>query len=587
MDHLTRWWQSFKTRAFHVKSELKKDSEMGNEDLFRSLGALDLVLMGVGGSIGAGIFVLTGIAARTAGPGVVISFAIAAVACIFNALCYAELASRFAVSGSAYLYAILAYGELPALAVGINLLVDYHVGAAAISRSMSVYFVKMLNGWGIGVPKEIGDYQVNDIISLSALAPVFLMLITLVLIRGVKESKWTNFALTSTKILIVLLIVFGGLTKVQTSNWTNFVPKGPSSIFSATSTVFFSYIGFDVVANAAEEAHNPKRNLPIGIVASLVICALLYCSTTLVITGLTPYENISKSAPLSDAMTTAGLKWGQQVINIGATVGLGTTLLTGMYAQSRLYLSIARDGLLPEQLGYVSERSHVPVIAQVWCGVIAAALATPFDVENLAKILSIGIMSAYSVVCISILSFRTSNNRSLLWWVFGFGILMLGTSIAVKLSAAFYISVPLLVLALLTWIPIFTRFSFDVASSSSYLCPLVPLTPLIGLGSNIFMAVQLHWAAWARLLVVCVLVVGVYAGRAWKLRNDMLEIDEAMDSLVGDEAKKRVINLEAEKGHKIEAKEILDFSHEIPGERDDSSGLIHGSGPSGKRRSFV
>jgi len=373
---------------------------------------------------------------------------------------------------------------------------------------MSVYFVKMLNGWHVQIPSEFGEYEVNSAVNVSVLAPFFLCVFTIILVRGVKESKWTNLVLTSLKIFIVLLVVIGGASKVEASNWTPLAPKGASSIFSATSTVFFSYIGFDVVANAAEEARNPSRDLPIAIVSSLGICALLYCLVSLILTGLVPYQDISESAPLSDALSTAKLAWGQQMINIGATVGLGTTLLTGMYAQSRLYLSITRDGLLPQILGHVSGTLRVPVFAQIWCGIIAALLATPFDVEALSKFLSIGIMLAYSLVCWSILSFRSAHNRPALGWIGCYSLLALCMSISIRLQFPFYVSVILVAATLFTWIPIF-RFPFDAAvpersggggmiaqsSQTTYRCPFVPLIPLLGLGSNIFMAVQLHWEA--------------------------------------------------------------------------------------------
>jgi len=546
---ISLFWKAFVAYAFRVKNiqSAGGNRQHDEEELIRSLSVLDLIMMGVGGSIGAGIFVLTGIAAREAGPAIIISFGLAAAACILNALCYAEMSSRFAVSGSAYLYTILAFGEFPALLVGINLLFDYHVGAATISRSMSVYFVKMLNGWHVQIPSEFGEYEVNSAVNVSVLAPFFLCVFTIILVRGVKESKWTNLVLTSLKIFIVLLVVIGGASKVEASNWTPLAPKGASSIFSATSTVFFSYIGFDVVANAAEEARNPSRDLPIAIVSSLGICALLYCLVSLILTGLVPYQDISESAPLSDALSTAKLAWGQQMINIGATVGLGTTLLTGMYAQSRLYLSITRDGLLPQILGHVSGTLRVPVFAQIWCGIIAALLATPFDVEALSKFLSIGIMLAYSLVCWSILSFRSAHNRPALGWIGCYSLLALCMSISIRLQFPFYVSVILVAATLFTWIPIF-RFPFDAAvpersggggmiaqsSQTTYRCPFVPLIPLLGLGSNIFMAVQLHWEAWVRLGVVSLLVLCLYIYRAWSVRATAMHGSGSGDTYVYD-----------------------------------------------------
>mmetsp|Transcript_11237 Transcript_11237/g.27628 ORF Transcript_11237/g.27628 Transcript_11237/m.27628 type:complete len:613 (-) Transcript_11237:32-1870(-) len=540
-DNMTqgRWplWNQFVSQAFRTKSLNQID--IGHEELSRSLSVIDLTLMGVGGSIGAGIFVLTGVAARQAGPAVVFSFALAAFGCTLDALCYAELASRFPVSGSAYLYTLLSFGELPALAVGINLLFDYHVGAAAIARSMSVYFVKMLASWGLQLPKALGEYKVNEVLNFSVLAPVFLAIFTIILVRGVRESKYTNMALTSLKVTMILLVVFGGVSKVDDSNWSPFVPLGISSIFSTTSTVFFSYIGFDVVANAAEEASRPARDLPVAIVVSLAICAVLYCAVCLILTGLISYENISKTAPLSDALSEANLKWGQQIIDIGAVVGLGTTLLTGMYAQSRLYLSIARDGLVPKILGRVSGDLRVPVFAQIWCGVLAAVLAAPFNVEELSKILSIGIMAAYSLVCLSVLSLRTRGDSSLYRWVGLYCLLGLGFSLSVRIGLPYYVSIVLLVGTLLIWYPVYTRYSFSVDGSDvgrdyvpGFQCPLVPAVPMLGLLANIFMAVQLHWAAWVRLAAVTLLLLIVYVFRSGT--NSVQSLQELKEELLDE-----------------------------------------------------
>ena len=190
-------------------------------------------------------------------------------------------------------------------------------------------------------------YDVDGAISISVMATLFIAGFTVVLARGLSESKWTNLVLTSLKVFIVMFVILGGASKARASNWSPFVPEGTSSVFAATSVVFFAYIGFDVVANSAEEAARPRQDLPFAIVTSLAVCCALYVGVCLVITGLQHYSSIDKSAPLSTALTQAGLAWGQQIVNIGAVVGLGTTLLTGLYAQSRLYLSIARDGLLP------------------------------------------------------------------------------------------------------------------------------------------------------------------------------------------------------------------------------------------------
>jgi APA family basic amino acid/polyamine antiporter len=424
--------ESFFSAIYRRAIRTKKFTTMrGGAALKRTLGPIHLTLMGVGASIGAGIFVLTGIAAQQAGPGVTLSFAFAAFACVFNALCYSELSSRFPVSGSAYLYAYLSLGEFAAVLAGINLLMDYHVGAASIARALSAYIIAFLKDCGWHHPWGfLQDMDTSvSVFSINLVAPIILVLLTLILCRGAQESANVNSFLTATKMSIVLLVVIAGSTEVKSENWSPFAPTGMKQVFATSALVFFSYIGFDAVCNTAEECVNPQRDLPIGIMASLAICAGLYIAVCLTMTGkwlldhrvtnpslsnegmvsheIMETDAFDAEAPLTAAFRlTGGPRWISTVVDLGAVIGLSTTLLVGLYSQSRIYLSIARDGLLPAWLAEVHPQHKAPVNAQILCGVVAGVLAMVLDVSKLTSVLSIGILMAYSLVCIAVLYLR-------------------------------------------------------------------------------------------------------------------------------------------------------------------------------------
>ncbi|OEL22615.1 Cationic amino acid transporter 9, chloroplastic [Dichanthelium oligosanthes] len=309
------------------------------EGLVRQLGVLELVLLGIGASLGAGIFVVTGTVARDAGPGVTISFVLAGAACVLNALCYAELASRFpAVVGGAYLYTYAAFNEITAFLVFTQLMVDYHIGAASIARSLASYFIQFLELLPFlkgHIPNWIGHGEefFSGVVSINILAPILLILLTAILCYGVKESSAVNTFMTTLKIVIVIVVVFAGVFEVDVSNWSPFMPNGFKSVVTGATVVFFAYVGFDAVANSAEEAKRPQRDLPIGILGSLLACVLLYVAVCLVITGMVPYTLLGEDAPLAEAFAAKGLKFVTVLISIGAVAGLTTTLLVGLYVQ--------------------------------------------------------------------------------------------------------------------------------------------------------------------------------------------------------------------------------------------------------------
>lgn len=393
------WWSNFWASACRSKpldSNSAGVRTSPGDDLVRRLGLFELVLIGVGASIGAGIFVVTGTVARDAGPAVTLCFVLAGASCILNALCYAELASRFpAVVGGAYLYTYSAFNELTAFLVFAQLMLDYHIGAASIARSLAGYVVALLElspSLKGHIPSWIGhggDHFLG-VFSINALAPILLVVLTVVLCWGVGESSFVNSFMTVTKVVIVIVVIVAGAFKVDVSNWSPFAPNGFHAILTGATVVFFAYVGFDAVANSAEESKRPQRDLPLGIIGSLLICIALYIGVCLVITGMVPFYNLGEDAPLASAFTSKGLKFVSVLISIGAVAGLTTTLLVGLYVQSRLYLGLGRDGLLPKIFAKVHPKRHTPINSQVWVGLVAGVMAGLLNVHILSHILSVG-----------------------------------------------------------------------------------------------------------------------------------------------------------------------------------------------------
>ncbi|KAL8119299.1 hypothetical protein AgCh_016724 [Apium graveolens] len=411
------FFSNFWSSALRAKTlaSSKDNNSVRTDGLIRRLGLFDLVLIGIGASIGAGIFVVTGTVAHDAGPGVTISFILAGASCVLNALCYAELASRFpAVVGGAYLYSYTAFNELTAFLVFAQMMLDYHIGAASIARSLSSYVVTILELIPFlrdTIPSWVGhgSEEMFGALSFNILAPVLLVLLTLILCQGVGESSMVNSLMTVTKVVIVIVVIIIGSFKVDVSNWTPFAPNGYKAVFTGATVVFFAYVGFDAVANSAEESKRPQRDLPLGIIGSLFICIVLYIGVCLVITGMVPYYSLGEEAPLAEAFTSKGLKYVSVLISVGAVAGLTTTLLVGLYVQSRLYLGLGRDGLLPPIFAKVHPTHHTPIHSQVWVGIVAIVLAGLFNVQVLSHILSVGSLTGYSVVSACVITLRWTD----------------------------------------------------------------------------------------------------------------------------------------------------------------------------------
>ncbi|KAL4567214.1 hypothetical protein LXL04_022790 [Taraxacum kok-saghyz] len=503
------------------------------EGLVRRLGPFDLILLGIGASIGAGIFVVTGTVARDAGPGVTISFALAGASCVLNALCYAELASRFpAVVGGAYLYTYTAFNELTAFLVFTQMMLDYHIGAASIARSLASYVVnvfELIPFLKHNIPDWIGHggKEIFGFISINLLAPVLLVILTLVLCRGVGESSLVNTIMTTTKIIIVVVVIIVGAFEVDDSNWSPFAPNGFKSVLTGATVAFFAYVGFDAVANSAEESKRPQRDLPIGIIGSLVICIALYIGVCLVITGMVPYKFLGDDAPLAQAFKSKKLNFVSILISIGAVAGLTTTLLVGLYVQSRLYLGIGRDGLLPAVFSRVHPTRHTPIQSQIWVGFIACLLSGFLNVHLLSHVLSVGSLAGYSVVAACVISLRwkddIGNRISSTTLVLSHrheGIICIvvvaccgfcgGILFRFLVSPLAYISIVIPVsIAVLATVSL--RFRQEQRDAPGFSCPWVPAVPSLCIFVNIFLFAQLHYEAWVRFVVLSIVAVGVYA----------------------------------------------------------------------------
>ncbi|QAV26223.1 amino acid permease [Neobacillus thermocopriae] len=390
---------------------LMSESGKNGATLKKELGAFDLTMLGIGAIIGTGIFVLTGVAAAEhAGPALVLSFILSGLACVFAALCYAEFASSVPVSGSAYTYSYATFGELIAWMLGWDLILEYGVAASAVAAGWSGYFQGLLAGFGIELPKALTSaYDPANGTFIDVPAIVIVLLITLLLTQGVRKSARFNAIMVVIKVAVILLFIAVGVWYVKPENWTPFMPFGFSGVAAGAATVFFAYLGFDAVSTAAEEVRNPQRNMPIGIIASLVICTLLYIAVSLILTGIVPYDQLGVKNPVAFALNYIQQDWVAGFISLGAITGITTVLLVMLYAQTRLFYAISRDGLLPSLFAKVSERKQVPLVNSWVTGIAVSVFAGVIPLNKLAHLTNIGTLFAFTTVAIGILILRKTE----------------------------------------------------------------------------------------------------------------------------------------------------------------------------------
>lgn len=517
---------SLLTAAFRRKKVTSPDSS--HRSIEKTLTLFDLTLLGVGGTLGSGLFLLTGRAARyVAGPAITISFIIAAVACLFSALSYAEMASRFPNNGGAYSFTYAALGELPAFLVGMCLTLEYGVSSAAVARSWASYLgdsLPFLPKWMIGRDTMWCVLAFCLILSVSGL-----------LAMGMREAKWVINVATLLYAFVVLVIVSFGSQQVNSDNWTPFMPFGVAGTIAGASAVFYSYVGFDEVACVAEETYDAATTVPLAILLSLFAVTCMYIVASLVLTGMVNYKEIDVGAPFSAAFRNVGLPNLARVVGFGTALGMMNTTLVALAAQPRIFYAMGRDGLLPRSFA-LSTR-----ITTIGCGVVVSLLALVFDTKSLADVVSGGTLFAFLATNVSVLLVRCrihSRSRRVPYLISLFLVGSALTAIINRLvtekkfphTLGIGISIPVvLVPTVLLFTGQFGGGATVERTTPSFLCPLVPLFPLAGAFTTTFLLFQLSTralTAFLTWLTVSAAIYCLYGARNAVIANEYFSLED-------------------------------------------------------------
>lgn len=500
--------QLFRTKDLDA---ILREAEQPEHRLKRALGPYDIVMLGIGAIIGSGIFATIGTAVAGdalrpgAGPAIVLSFGLTAVACAFAGLCYAEFASLVPIAGSAYTYSYATLGEFVAWIIGWDLIIEYAVGNVAVAIAWAAYFHQLCEGLGWHIPAWLAvDYrsaaqaaaaalqsggQVDASMNLAleawrtrpevlgipvifnALAMGIVALITWLLIVGVKESARVNNAMVIVKMAILFFFIYAGVQYVKPEHWTPFMPNGFAGVWVGASLIFFAYIGFDAVSTAAEECRRPERDLPIGIIGSLVISTVVYVAVALVLTGMVPWQQLGVADPLAAAFAFVQADVSAGIVAFGAVISMTAVLLVFQYGQPRIFFSMSRDGLLPAYFSRVHPRYRTPHITTFWTGVAVAVVAAVANINEIVELTNIGTLFAFVLVCAGVIILRYR----------------------------------------------------DPGRPRGFRTPLVPLVPLLGIASCVYLMAGLPWVTWVRFagwLAAGVVVYALFGWRKSKLRRD-------------------------------------------------------------------
>jgi basic amino acid/polyamine antiporter, APA family len=452
---------------------IEETHEPGHE-LKRSVGALDLTALGVGAIIGTGIFIVVGVGVAEAGPAVILSFCLAAVACIFSALCYAELAASIPVSGSAYTYSYATMGEIIAWIIGWDLILEYTGAVAAVSVGWGASFNEFLdNAFGFTIPDAVSKSpEDGGVVNLVAVAVV--LGVMALLARGTRESAKVNLAMVAIKLAVLTFFIIVAFTIFESDNLSPFAPEGFDGIVTGASIIFFAYIGFDAVATGSEETRNPGRDMPIAIVGSLTLCTIIYILVAVAAVGALPAAELAESdAPLAEALDAgAGISWAASLTAFGAVVAITSVILAMFYGQTRIFFAMARDGLVPEGLADVSPRTGTPLKLTVGFGVVMAVLAALVPLSELVKLVNIGTLFAFLLVNIGVIVLRRTR-------------------------------------------PDLPR---------TFRVPLVPFVPLLGAALVLYLMLDLPGFTWARFFIwmaIGLLIYFIYGYRNSRLRREL------------------------------------------------------------------
>lgn len=437
-------FKEFKNNLLEKKSpdEILKVAESAN--LKKTLNAFDLIMLGIGAVIGTGIFTIIGIAAAGgpesvgAGPALIVSMIIAMLACLFSALCYSEFASMIPVAGSSYTYTYATMGEFMAWMIGWVLMLEYAIGNITVASAWSGYFFEFLKGFSHILPSWLVNppvYLVNDYrtavsiyqnsgldpaveiprlfgvipIAINIPAIILVLIITLLLVRGIRESARTATIMVFIKLAVIFMFIFAGMFYVKPENWTPFMPNGFEGVISGAFIIFFAYIGFDAISTAAEETKNPQKNLPIGLIGTLAICTVVYILTSLVLTGIVPVDKINIMAPISAAMSATGNNWIAGFISIGALAGLTSVLLVYQLGTTRILYAMSRDGFLPKSLQIIHKKYNTPHVITWVSGIIVVLGALFMDLNVSAELCNFGTFTSFTIVCIAVLILRKTD----------------------------------------------------------------------------------------------------------------------------------------------------------------------------------
>lgn len=373
--------------------------------LMKKLSAFDLAALGIGSVVGTGIFVATGQGSQLAGPAVTISFIVAAITSALCALTYSELATMFPVAGSTYSYSYVAFGEIIAWIIGWDLILEYLVSAAAVASGWSGTLVGILKTYGIDFPTALTSAPtVGGIIDLPAV--LITALITWILYLGVSESAKINNIIVGVKIFVILVFIFLGITHINTANYHPFAPFGINGIMSGAAIIFFAFIGFDAVSTAAEETENPKKDVPLGLAICLVVVIIMYIAVSLVLTGIVPFKSINVNDALPGALSHIGISWGSALVGVGAVVGMISTLLVTLYGQVRIFMVMARDGLLPKVFAEVNKKYSTPGLCTIITGIVTAVMAGLLPLSVIMELCNIGTLFAFILVSAGVVVLR-------------------------------------------------------------------------------------------------------------------------------------------------------------------------------------